>query len=61
MAKTSEADMRSAMKYQKEHIQRVVLNLNDRTDAGIIAHLAKHPNKAKYLKDLIRKDMEESR
>lgn len=59
MAKTSDADMRSAMKYQKAHIRRVVLNLNDRTDADIIEYLEKHPNKAKTLKMIIREAMKE--
>lgn len=44
-------------KYNKNNIQRVVVNLNQKTDAAIIAHIEKQPNKQGYLKSLVKKDM----
>lgn len=55
MAKTSDKQMQSAMKYQRAHIRRFVLNLNDRTDADIISHLDSKRNKSAWLKEIIRK------
>lgn len=55
MAKTTEKQMQSAMKYQRAHIRRIALNLNDRTDADIISHLEKQKNKSAWLKEVIRK------
>lgn len=45
--------------YQKEHITRVVVKLNDVTDGDIIEHL-KHINEKRqpYIKRLIREDMQ---
>lgn len=54
MAKTSQKQMQSAMKYQKAHIKRMVLNLNDRTDADIISHLDRQKNKSAWIKEAIR-------
>lgn len=48
--------------YQKEHITRVVVKLNDKTDQDIIEHLALVKDSGMkimgYIKELIRKDME---
>lgn len=47
--------------YQKEHITRVVVKLNNKTDQDIIEHLALVKDSGMkimtYIKDLIRKDM----
>lgn len=32
-----------------------------KTDADIVEHIAKQPEKQKYIKDLIRKDMEQNK
>ena len=37
--KTTDAQMRASMKYEKANIQRVVLKLNKNTDQDIIAFL----------------------
>lgn len=42
------------MKYQAEHIRRIVLNLNDRTDADIIARLESEPSMQGFVKTCIR-------
>lgn len=45
-------------KYQKEHIKRVVVKLNDKTDSDIIDHLNTIKEKTQtYIKRLIREDM----
>lgn len=42
-------------KYQKESIKRVVLKLNKKTDADILAWLDSINNKQGMIKDIIRK------
>lgn len=42
-------------KYQKENIKRVVLKLNKKTDADILAWLDSIDNKQGMIKDIIRK------
>ena len=47
--------------YQKEHITRMVVKLNDLTDQDIIDHLAAIDEKRQtYIKRLIREDMAKS-
>lgn len=47
--------------YQKEHIKRVVVKLNDKTDMDIIRHLQQKNDAGErtqtYIKRLIRADM----
>lgn len=46
--------------YQKEHIKRIVVKLNDVTDSELIDHLKKVNKEEKtqtYIKRLIREDM----
>lgn len=43
--------------WQKEHIRRVVIKLNKRTDADIIAQLDKEESKQGYIKQAIREKM----
>lgn len=43
--------------YIKKHVKNLTLSLNDVTDKDIIAFLNSKESKAGYIKDLIRKDM----
>ncbi|MBO5681286.1 MAG: hypothetical protein J6T99_00940 [Oscillospiraceae bacterium] len=45
------------MQYAKENLQQIKFVLNKETDADILAWLNQQPNKAGYLKELIRRDM----
>jgi len=47
--------------YAKENLQQIKFSLNKETDADILEWLSKQPNKAGYLKELIRKDMAEKK
>ncbi len=44
--------------YQKSNIKQIKINLNTKTDASLIEHLEKQPNKQGYIKKLIKDDME---
>lgn len=48
--------------YQKEHIKRVIVKLNDQTDMDIIRHLQQVKDDGEktqtYIKRLIREDMQ---
>ena len=44
--------------YQHENIVRVVVKLNRKTDADILATLEKKNNRQGYIKKLIREDIE---
>ena len=44
--------------YQRENIVRVVVKLNRKTDADILARLEAEDNRQGYIKRLIREDME---
>ncbi len=54
MAGNSEAWKR----YRKDNVKPVGFNLNRNTDADVIEWLEQQPNRAAYLKRLIREDME---
>jgi len=56
-----EANKRASAKYQSNHLKRLPINLNDRTDADIIAYLETIPNKQGYIKALIRADIAKNR
>lgn len=45
-------------KYHKEHTQSITIRLMKNTEQDIISKLEKVPNKAGYIKGLIRKDIE---
>lgn len=47
----------AATKYNEKNVKQIKMNLNLRTDADIIEHLATVGNVQGYIKDLIRKDM----
>ena len=49
------------MQYAKDNIQQIKFVLNKETDADIIEWLSQQPNRAGYLKELIRKDMAEKK
>lgn len=55
---TSKYEKQSAWK--KENQKRIVLNLNNNTDADILLHLSQQESKQGYIKELIRKDMKVS-
>ena len=58
MKKTSEAQKRAVAKYDAANTKSHLLKLNLKTDADIIAHLDKQPNKIAYLKKQIRNEMQ---
>lgn len=47
----------AVIKYNRSNVKQVKMNLNRRTDADIIEHLATVGNVQGYIKNLIRKDM----
>lgn len=47
--------------WTREHTTRFGIKLNNHTDANIIDHLNKQESKQGYIKNLIRKDISESR
>ena len=50
-----------SMKYSKKDTQRIYLKLKLKTDADILEKLDSVKNKQGYIKDLIRKDIENSK
>lgn len=55
---TQEARRRASAKYDAKHAKQVHMKLYDVTDQDIIDHLATVGNIQGYLKELIRKDIE---
>lgn len=55
MAKS--AQVKASIKYNAKNVKQVKLNLNLKTDADIIEALAASGNMQGYIKDLIRKDL----
>lgn len=53
----TEAQKRATIKYENANIKRVVVKLNERTNADIIQHLEKIDNVQGYIKELILNDM----
>ena len=51
------AHVKAAMKYNAKNVKQIKLNLNLKTDADIIEALAASGNMQGYIKDLIRKDL----
>lgn len=54
---TSRKKIEYNTQYNAENVRQLKLNLNKKTDADIIDHLATKSNKQGYIKDLIRNDM----
>ena len=55
--KTTDAQMRATMKYEKANIRRVVLKLNKNTDQDIIAFLDDQKSVNGEIKRMIREEM----
>ena len=53
--KTSEAQLRAVRKYQ-EKVKKITVNFHP-TETDLWEHINSQPQKATYIKDLIRKDM----
>ena len=56
----SEAQKRATYKYQKNKIKPIRFAVNIDTEADILDRLNKVPAKMTYIKDLIRKDIQEN-
>jgi len=57
MTKEVSAKVKASMKYNAANVKQIKLNLNKKTDADIIEALAACGNMQGYIKDLIRKDL----
>ena len=55
--KTTEAQKRATLKYEKANTRQYHLKLNLKTDADIIARFAQKGSVQGYIKDLIRRDI----
>lgn len=55
--KASEAQLRAQEKYDKLNTVKVLLKLNKKTDADVLARLEEVENKQGYIKRLIREDI----
>lgn len=49
------------IKYAKKSLVRIPLDINRNTESDILEYLENRPNKSRYIKDLIKKDMEQGR
>lgn len=58
---STEAQRRASKKYTAANTKQIALVLNIKTDADIIEHLQKQANKQGYIKELIRRDIEEEK
>ena len=56
--KIPESNYRASQKYQREKCRKITVQMNKRLDEDILEWLDSLPNKAGYIKDLIRADME---
>lgn len=46
------------IEYQKNNTKRFIIQVNKKTESDIIDHLVKKKQYGRYIKDLIKKDME---
>ena len=53
----TQAQLKAQYKYDKENTKQVMMKLNSKTDADIIARLECSDNRQGYIKELIRNDM----
>ena len=60
MARTSDAQMRATAKYQRESTHKVQVRFFPK-DEALWEHYQRQPNKAEYIRELIRRDMEGER
>lgn len=51
----------SKQKYDKENMVKVNVSFNRKTEPELVARIEAEPNKAGYIKDLIRADIESSK
>jgi hypothetical protein len=58
--KNSEARIRANTKYNKAHTVQYAFRANTKTDEDVINRLSEVPNVAGYIKQLIRKDIEDN-
>lgn len=58
MPKSRAAKIAANTRYNEKNVVHVKFGFNKKTDADIIEHLQKQANKQKYIKDLIRSDIE---
>lgn len=49
--------VKASVKYNAKNVKQIKLNLNKKTDADIIAALDAAPNMQGYIKELIRRDL----
>lgn len=54
---STEAQIKASVKYNKDNVKQIKLNLNKKTDSDIIRHLEATDNVQGYIKRLIRNDM----
>lgn len=57
MKKSTDAQIRAALKYDKNNTKLIQMKLNKKTDADILEFLDTLDNKQGFIKDLIRKHM----
>lgn len=57
MTDTSETKKEYDLKYQKQNIRQIKLNINKRTEPDLIEWIEKQDNVQGYLKQLIKNDM----
>ena len=57
MTETSKAKIAANARYNAKMVEQFKIGLNKKTDADIIGHLKKQPNKQGYIKNLIREDI----
>lgn len=58
MAKTSEAQLRAQIKYEKKNVSQVCLKYVTKNNKEILEKLNSVPSKADYVRQLILKDLE---
>ena len=58
MPKTLDSKMKYIRAYNKQNYKQIVLHLHRSIDKDLIDYLASQPNRAGYLKKLIRSDMD---
>lgn len=56
---TKVKNSKRAMAWNQSHIRRVLLSLNTETESAMIAFMESQPSMQGYLKELIRKDMQD--
>ena len=55
----SKSQLKASHKYDKENTKQIALRLNKKTDADVLEMLEHVPSKQGYIKELIRRDIEE--